>query len=371
MPVDQVELLIGGKMHAEWESYEIDSDFITPADAWRVGLGLVNGKIPPDVQAGAQVEVRIGGETVLVGHIDDEAQPLTRNRHSLSLSGRDSAGTLLDCSAPIFTAMQVTLAEVVAKVVRPFGYTKIRIDADETLMREKINVEPGDSAWRTLQYSAEANGLWPWFEPDGTLVIGGPDYTSPVVAELVMRRSGKGNNALSINVNRSMQGRYSEVTVFGQAPGNMLESGRNALSATVKDDGMIGIYRPHMVTDHDAESVAICRDRARKLISDSRLNALTITAAVKGHRIIAPGTAYHGILWKPGQRVRVISEPHHLDAVYFMMGRRFTGSRKEGTRSILTLKEDGVWVAGAHPRKHRHGRNNLPGKIIDIPGPAL
>lgn len=361
---EQVELLIGGKVHADWESYEIDSDLLTPADGWFVSLGLSGRPVPPEVETGASIEVRVGGDRVMVGRVDDSRHPVGKKNSRFSMNGRDGAAILLESSAPIFTAQQVTLDEVVAKVVKPLGIKKVRIDAAAAKRRAKVSIEPGESAWDALLYAAEANGLWPWFEPDGTLVVGGPDYTTPVVAELVMRKSGKGNNLLSLDVRKSARQRYSEVTVLGQAAATDLESGINALKATVKDTG-VGFYKPRIICDSTADSVDVCRKRARKCLSDSRLNGLSIEAMVKGHRIVAPGTASDGLLWKPGQRVRVISEPHGLDGIYFMMGRRFVRNRSDGTASKLTMIEDGAWVPDAHPRK-----GNVPAKILDVPGPV-
>lgn len=370
-PADNVELLIAGKVHGDWSGYEIDSDLLTPADGWHVTLGMTDGKMPPDVVEGAPVIVKVDGEIVLTGRVDDIDEPVSKTSHTFAMSGRDGAAVLVDSSAPIFVAKMIDLKEIVAKIVRPLGITKIRIDADATLTREKINVEPGDSAWNTLAHVAEANGLWPWFEPDGTLVIGGPDYSTPIVATLILRKSGKGNNMISLTRQRSVQGRYSEVTVLGQTHGTEMEQGKHALRATAKDDG-VSWYRPKIVVDHEADSHAICQDRARKLIADSRLNGLTLSAVVKGHRIVAPGQPSDGMLWKPGMRVRVISESHDIDAVFFMMGRKFNRSRTDGTRTALTLKEDGVWVLDAHPHKnkHRRGKNSLPGKIIDVTAPG-
>ena len=79
-----------------------------------------------------------------------------------------------------------------------------------------------------------------------------------------------------------------------------------------------------------------------------------MTATVRGHR------TDEGVLWTPGQRVFVKSEPHRLDGIYFLMARRFTGDKTVGQRTQLTLKEDRVWVLYAHPSKHR--RHRLPGR---------
>ena len=104
-------------------------------------------------------------------------------------------------------ARQIGLADIVAKIVKPLGVTRVRIDATATRRREKINVEPGDTAWDALANVAEANGLWPWFEPDGTLVVGGPDYTTAPVATLVMRRNGT-TNVERLDERRSIAGRH-------------------------------------------------------------------------------------------------------------------------------------------------------------------
>jgi prophage tail gpP-like protein len=254
---------------------------------------------------------------------------------------------------------------VVTKIVRPLGVTRIRIEAASTTLREKVNIEPSDTGWDALRRAAEANGLWPWFEPDGTLVVGGPRYDEPPVATLVLTLDGKGNNLLALSEDRNLAARYSEVTVLGQSYGTGSGAGerdaRAHIKAVVADDG-VKVYRPRIVVDHEAVSEEIARARGRKIISDARLQGYTLTAVVKGHR-----TA-DGLLWKPGQRVTVKSEPHDIEGVYFLMGRRFVLDRRSGQITHLTLKEDGVWTLDAHPskRKHRRGKNSLPGKVIDL-----
>ena len=358
---DKVSLLIGGRAHSDWITYEIDSHLITPGDAWRVELAPPQDALPDVVVEGAPIELRVGRDTVLVGRVDTIDEETAKDRDTLILTGRDGAGVLLDCSAPIFVAKQATLAQVIANVVKPLGITKIKISAGSTYTNEKINIEPGDRAWNVLSHAAEANGLWPWFAPDGTLIVGGPDYTTKPVATLIMRRNGKGNNVNSLKRTRSMAERYSEVTVLGQMHGTASEAGKNGIKGVAKDPA-VAVYRPHVVIDHECESVAMAISRARKLLMDSRLRGLTLTAKVKGHR------TSDGVLWTPGQRIHVVSEPHNVDAVFFLIGRRFSKGRMGGSTTTLTLKEDGVWTldAHAHKRKHRRGKNKGPEDIIDV-----
>lgn len=367
MQPDLVELRIGGLVHSSWTSYSIDSDIMTPADAWQVKLSQPEIDLPAAVTEGAQVELRLGGDVVLHGMVDERSLEVAAGQHELVLSGRDRAGVLLDCSSPIFSSSLVSLDKVVAQIVAAFGIVRKRVDAHEKFTRDKVSIEPGDTAWDSLKRAAEANGLWPWFEPDGTLVVSGPDYNQPSVATLVLRKDGKGNNVLRLAEKRSIVERFSEVKVFGQSTasgtGSTQHAGQHNLVGGAKDTG-VSAYRPKVVVDHEAVNKEIADAKGLKIISDGRIKSYTLTATVKGHR------TDKGLLWTPGQRVKVQSEPHKIDGVYFLMGRRFTSDKVSGQRTVLTLKEDGVWLPQAHPstRRHRRGKNSLPGRIIDLGG---
>ena len=319
---NEVAVQIGTQVQAGWTRYDIDSSLLVAADAWSVTLATSELTVPPGVVPGAAVKVTVGGETVLAGTLDEVDHAVDKQGHTLSLSGRDGAGVLLDCSAPVFTRGVMTLEEVIAKVVRPLGVINFRVDAEKKLTRDRVSTEPGDSAWDMLRRAAEANGLWPWFEPDGTLVVGGPDYSKPTVANLALKADGSGN-LLALSEHRSIVERYSRVTVLGQAHAVGTQAGRHNVQGVAEDTG-VKANRPKIVTDHEATTSAIATARANKIISDARVRGYELRATVKGHRTEG------GVLWAAGQRVNVESEPHGLNGVYFVMSRRFTGDRARG-----------------------------------------
>ena len=342
-PDNTVTLLINGKAHGQWTDYDIVSDLLTPADDFSVTLGRPVDAKPDAVQAGDKVVVRVGSDTVLSGRIDRVQTATEKGAKTLTIQGRDDAGVLLDCSAPLFNAQEMALSQIIEKIVKPLGLANIRIDAAKTDKTHKVQIEPGSRAWDALAQYAEANGLWPWLEPDGTLVVGGPDYTAAPVAELVLRLNGQNNNIKRLEVSRDMAARYSEVTVLGQS-----HSGKHNIKATAKDEA-VTLHRPLIVTEPDVDSQAEVERKAKKKLADSRLAGLTITATVQGHR------TDNGTLWQPGQRIHVLSEPDGLAAVYFLMARTFTGGRGQPTETVLTLKEDGAWVLDADPPKASGG----------------
>ncbi|GJL37215.1 tail protein [Enterobacter hormaechei] len=387
--LDKVSVVVGGKVFSDWSGYGIDSDFLIPADAWSMRLGLPAGIFPAEVVRGATVQVRVGPDVVMSGRIDRVSRNVSRDQVSLTITGRDGAAILVDCSSPIFTSRQVSLEEVIAQVVRPLGIKNIELHSESSIRNDKITAEPGEKAWETLLRACAGRGLWPWFTPDGTLVIGGPDYTAEPVATLILRRNGDGNNVLSLTDESSIERCHSQLTVLAQGHAHstkkdlgivdvagdagtvavtdeemdtgIAETGQHGLRFTVEDPS-VGYYRPLVLVMHDADDQEQVRYRARKVMADARLEGYSLIARVQGHR------NSDGVLWQPGQRIHVISEPHGIDAVYFLMGREFTGGRPGGTVTTLRMKEDGVWIPDAWPKKKkgRKKRQKQDLVILDV-----
>lgn len=161
-----------------------------------------------------------------------------------------------------------------------------------------------------------------------------------------MRRDGQGNNLLRLAVSDNISSRYSEVTVLAQGHGSAQADGRHDRRSQVKDTS-VPLYRPLVTVVGDTDSDEEVHFRARKLMADARLNGLLITAEVRGLR-----TA-EGLLWAPGQRVRIKSEPHGLDGIFYLMHRRFSGGCGQPLQTLLTLREDGVWLPDALPNSKR------------------
>lgn len=352
---DRLSLRVAGVAHNDWLDFEVDSDLLTPADAWSVSVGLSSGTLPAEVVEGARAELYAGNDLIMTGRIDEIDQNVTPKQHTITLSGRDLAGWLVDCSAPVFTARDMSLTEVIAQVIKPFGITKIDIRAESSTAPKKFSIEPGESAWGALTKTAEVSGLWPWMAPNGTLIVGGPDYTTPAVDTLVMKREGPNNNLMALSARRSINERFSETTVLAQGHGYGKENGKHDRRSTATDTSMT-FYRPRIEVCGDSDDDAEVQFRAKKLQADARLNAFSMTATVKGLRTAS------GVLWEPGQRVHVKSDPHNIDGIYFLMHRRFRGGRNTPRVTLLTLVEDGVWLPDAYPKKkHKRKRKGKAG----------
>lgn len=329
-------LCVAGHMHRDWLQYSVDSGFFTPADGWSVSLGLPDGKLPSWLELWAEVELAFDGIVALTGRIDHIRHSVNTKGHSLELAGRDKAGILLDCSAPIFVTQQITLPELIATVVRPLGIDTIDVDTLSTLLFQKSTVEPGMTAWEAIQDAASANGLWPWFTPDGTLKIARPDYSKAPVACLNLRRSGVGNNVLELSVTYDISKQYSTVTALSQSQGNEISQAIPILKSVATDSDTPS--RPLVLRKGHIDNTQFLTNIAENIIHEGKLRSVTVMAKVQGH-FVEPG-----VLWEPGQRVTIFSEPHEIDETFFLTKRTFIGGRF-GTFTLLKLQQDNVWLS--------------------------
>lgn len=355
-PSKTIRLTIGGHAHEHWDGWSVDSDLLTPSDAFELEVFTEGGaSLPPALAEGVPCSLTLDGERVLTGVIDEIEEDISRQGHTVRITGRDRASILVDCSTPFVAMREASLSDIINQVVKPLGIDKVDIRATKAGISRRVQIEPGQSAWEALLQVAEANGLWPWMEPDGRLVAGGPDYEAAPVATLIMRRDGQGNNVQRLSVRRSMPGRYSQITLLGQHgqyDNDGYDTSRSGLSSVVRDEALAkrGIFRPKVVIDSASESQDMATTRARKLLADSRLDGFAIRAVVHGHR------NSNGTVWAPGQRVVVKSEPHQVDGTYFLMSRTLRLTR-QGAITELNLVEDKTWVLDARPaKKTRKGK---------------
>lgn len=352
---ERIRLTVGGVVNDTWTGWSVDSDLLTPADAFELELYTrAAPTLPPEVAEGAPCTLDLAGDAVLTGVIDEVEHEVDRRGHTVRIVGRDLAAPLVDCSTPFVSLREASLQEIVDQVVKPLGVSRIELRTDTAKVRRRIQVQPGQSAWQALQQVAEANGLWPWMEPDGRLVVGGPDYATPPVGVLVLRTgtAATGNNVERLSVRRSIADRYSQVTVLGQHgafEGDGWDTDRTTLQAKIQDTALArrGIFRPRVVVDSGCDSTDLARARAQKLLADSEMAGFEAVALVPGWR------ASGGTVWTPGQRVRLVSEPHGLDGTYFLMARTLRLTRRSGAIAELHLREDKAWVVTAHTKRPR------------------
>lgn len=346
---NDVVVEIDGKSHNNWKSYDIDSDFLIPADAFAFDIGVPSDSTVLPDYSGAEVKVRINDMLVMTGIVDTVQHGISKTNRTYRLNGRDKASVLVDCSAPITNVKGLTVLDAVKKIVEPLGIKQVQLKAENNPLLDKVDIDVGETAWNAAMRCANSAGLHLWFEPNGALIVGGADYSTPPVATLCCMKDGSQNNFEQADLSFDVSNRFSEITFLAQSHGKQGQDNKNDLKWVYKDSEMT-TYKPKTVVVSDADNLEALQKWAKKYIADSILEGFTLTIIVPDHKM------QDGTLWQPGQRVHVICEEYDIDAIFFLMGRRFMLSRQGGTQTELRFKQDGIWTPDAYSAKAEKAR---------------
>lgn len=346
---NDVVVEIDGKSHNNWKSYDIDSDFLIPADAFAFDIGVPSDSTVLPDYSGAEVKVRINDMLVMTGIVDTVQHGISKTNRTYRLNGRDKASVLVDCSAPITNVKGLTVLDAVKKIVEPLGIKQVQLKAEKNPLLDKVDIDVGETAWNAAMRCANSAGLHLWFEPNGVLIVGGADYSTPPVATLCCMKDGSQNNFEQADLSFDVSNRFSEITFLAQSHGKQGQDNKNDLKWVYKDSEMT-TYKPKTVVVSDVDNLEALQKWAKKYIADSILEGFTLTIIVPDHKM------QDGTLWQPGQRVHVICEEYDIDAIFFLMGRRFMLSRQGGTQTELRFKQDGIWTPDAYSAKAEKAR---------------
>ena len=346
---NDVVVEIDGKSHNSWKNYDIDSDFLIPADAFAFDIGVPSDSTVLPDYSGAEVKVRINDTLVMTGIVDTVQHGISKTNRTYRLNGRDKASVLVDCSAPITNVKGLTVLDAVKKIVEPLGIKQVQLKAENNPLLDKVDIDVGETAWNAAMRCANSAGLHLWFEPNGVLIVGGADYSTPPVATLCCMKDGSQNNFEQADLSFDVSNRFSEITFLAQSHGKQGQDNKNDLKWVYKDSEMT-TYKPKTVVVSDVDNLEALQKWAKKYIADSILEGFTLTIIVPDHKM------QDGTLWQPGQRVHVICEEYDIDAIFFLMGRRFMLSRQGGTQTELRFKQDGIWTPDAYSAKAEKAR---------------
>lgn len=339
-----IRLVIAGFEINTWDKAEIDSANDTPSEGWSFSLFDENNDIllPNDIKEGAKVQLYYGNELLLTSVADTINSKCDRTGFALAISGRDLAGQLIDCSVPIFNGRQMTLDELLNKFVLGgdlSGLFKGVNIQDNSWLKNKVSVEPGESIWDAISKSAAVTGQHVWLEPDGTLSIGDPFANAyRVQTPLKMFKPDDGNNVLVADYKADISGTFSEIKILSQ------DGNANSVLATGTTQHQYGFKRVKIISMGDVETKAEADIAVQKIIKDNNLQAYGMTAQVVGWEIDSR-------VWQAGFYCDF--ESNRLTRAagkWAVMGRTLSLTRQDGMLTSLKLNRQGDW---AQPMKYK------------------
>lgn len=191
----RVTLEVAGRVFGPWTELEIVRDLteisgsfslsfhdeVRADRALRAGLRRWRAQAPALVQLtpGQKARVKIDGQLVLVGWIDDVDLDWAADRLGAVVRGRDVTGDLVDCAATVDGPAEfrrITLRELCARICAPFGIG-VKSDIGEGRTFERFSIDVAETAMGAMEKATRQAAVL---------------LTSDGIGNLVLTKSGTG-----------------------------------------------------------------------------------------------------------------------------------------------------------------------------------
>lgn len=354
MPDDEeLELIVDGKAHTRWQTVTIRLGLEELASSFEVSFtdrGAEKGE-PFGIREGDAVTLRLAGEQVLTGYVDDFECSDDIQGRKLSVSGRSRTADLVDCSALLRPLTEQTPLEIAKRLCEPFDIdvevTDERIGIDPVFAKPVplFGVEPGETVFDALTRLMRGRGVLVTANAKGDLELARAGVSR--VQQTVLRY---GDNLKQRTYRGSHRDRFSQYRMRGQTQGNDRWNKRSAstMIATVDDDG-IERYRPLLIVADEADSFEALGQRGVWERNTRSARGQRYSGTVRGWAhatqrtggLAAVDTSLGlravGRTWRPNATVRVVDDPLGIDQYMLVTGVTFQRALEAGKLTALEL----------------------------------
>jgi prophage tail gpP-like protein len=349
-----VELRVAGAEHRGWRAMKATLSLDAPAAKFTLELAdrwsADPDGVPRGVRAGAACELHLDGEAVAIGWIDAVEADYDARDHRLTVVARDKLGDLVDCAAVLDGAHEwqgLRLDEIARRLAQPYGVTVVA-EVDPGAPFPRVAIQPGETAWETLQRAAQARGLLLAGDGTGRLRLTRSSLAGPAAGAITL-----GENVRSARAVFDHADRHSIVVVRGHGEGQDLP---DVIFETVPDSDppqrrlVEGGERAAIArAEGRAADIAITRYRPRVILAEAAGDGISFAeraawevrrAAGRGTRIayVVPGwRGSSGALWRTNTRVRVRDAFLGLDADMLICGVTFSLTDSDGSLTEIEV----------------------------------
>ncbi|MBB3947209.1 prophage tail gpP-like protein [Rhizobium skierniewicense] len=245
MKTKGITLFIDGVQYDQWLSGEVTRDLKDFAGSFsftfrdrvrsKQALRYASAGAPYKLRPGPEVVIRIDGRTVLKGWLEKVRPDISDRQISVTISGRDKSGDLIDCAAmkDVAEFNNVKLEDAAKRIAEPFGMSvRSEIDTGEPFGRYSVDL--AETAFSAIEKGARSRHALVLSDGIGGVVITRTGATR-APAHLVLP-----GNVLSSGAEYSHENRFSETTVRGQGEKAGKERGKGKLDVTAEPIGTGG-----------------------------------------------------------------------------------------------------------------------------------
>jgi prophage tail gpP-like protein len=303
MLAPKVALAVNGKRYSGWKTARITRSIESISGSFELGLSerWANQSKPWPIREGDECAVLIDGVAVITGFIDKREIEFDANSHTVSVSGRDRTGDLVDSSALLdkWEFKNISVLALAEKLCDPHRVS-VALQPGLTLpaatLPKKYSIDPGDTVANALENLCRVAGVLPVADGAGglELVRASADRCTTELVE--------GKNILRARATFDGSGRFNEYLALGSHKGrdDLYAANAAAIKGSAKDES-VRPSRILVIRPEGNVTPAQATDRAQWEATTRAARGDTFTVTVQGWK------QADGQLWPVNRVVRLRS----------------------------------------------------------------
>lgn len=327
-----VRLIINGQRYAGWKSVQVVRGIESISGAFSLSVserwgGQAN---PWPIHEGDECKLFIGDVPVITGYVDRRTLAYNKDDHSLTVSGRDATGDLVDSSALLakWEFLRVPLLTFAQRICEPFGIeVELQPGISLPAPAAKLTIDPGDTAFEALERACRLAAVLPVSDGLGGLLL------TRVGSERCTTALVEGENILGASGDYDASGRFRRYVVLGQRAGTDNDYG-NAVAAVKGEAQDLNVPRAARVLVIRPEGAVTTEHAKRRAEWEAKIRAgrgSPVTVRVQGW------TEGDGTLWPINATVPVRSPWLGVDGDMLITQATYSLDASGGSTTELAL----------------------------------
>lgn len=353
-----IELKLGNTIYSGWKKLDVTRSLEDMSGQFSLGVTVKNNDSPLVLKPGQACQLAMNGQAVVTGYVDSVEVSISADERTITLSGRDKTGDLVDCAAIHGKGQwrNVSLETIAKDLCRPFGVSVrwLVTDAAAATLFRQWQIEPGETVFDNLARAARHRGVLMTSNAKGELVFTRAGEQS--VATLILGKSDRqGVKVLGLESTRSWLERFSVYRVKGAsaAGGRWGETQTPEQSTAIymdTKDSEINRYRPTILLADDNMTKA--KGTARAAWEQKR----TMAHGTKASVTLQGWFQSSGQLWQTNNMVQLYAQSAgYVDEPLLIVSVNFVLDNDGGTLTRLELMPREGFTEPAEPEvKGKH-----------------
>ena len=293
------------------------------------------GRIQNDLKLGQQARVFIDEILIITGYIEDLDIQYSADSHSITVSGRDIGGDLIDSSIRQKSYKQRDFEKLINLVLADNGYSIEVINNVGTLTlepTETIKTEQNDSVFDFLDRYAKKLQVLLKINANGDLEIIRED--DEVVKNYLINDFTQNGNILSASLNLTTINRFNVIEVYSQ-DNNRTHTKTSISQKGTATDSQIRTTRRKIITMDTAS-----QSKSLKALAEWNVNL----RRAKGSRYSCKVLGFYSgnTIWQPNKLVNIVDLTAQIQGNFLIQGVNFSQSL-QGSFTTLDIVERGAF----------------------------